>query len=87
MRIKKHNYWRFQIKSPKIHADKGNHAALKIKILLVLVNWLLQHQSIAFPFDENELQLWNMEFWQLKKTVKTLLFGKKKIKETIVKEK
>ena len=38
MRIKKHNYWRFQIKSPKIHADKGNHAALKIKILLVLVN-------------------------------------------------
>ena len=24
------------------------------------------------PFDENELKLWNVEFWQLKKTIFSL---------------
>ena len=31
---------------------------------------------LPFPFDENELELWNVEFWRLKKTfVKTLQIG------------
>ena len=27
------------------------------------------------PFDKNELELWNVEFWRLKKPVKTLQIG------------
>ena len=31
---------------------------------------------LPFAFDENELELWNVEFWQLKKKiVKTLQIG------------
>ena len=56
---------------------KNGQSALKIKILLVPVKAVKLPATtvtkLPFPFDENELELWNVEFWQLKKTsVKTL---------------
>ena len=56
-----------------------HNSALKIK--LVPVNWSLWHQSkqssflpqqsqdskLLSPFDQIELELWNVEFWRLKK--------------------
>ena len=31
--------------------------------------------GLLSPFDKNELELWNVEFWRLKKPVKTLQIG------------
>ena len=61
--------------------------ALKIKILLVPVNWSLRHRSrlssylprrsqdCYFPFDKNELEQWIVQFWRLKASVKSLQIG------------